>query len=74
MGFSSKVMNENIFKEAENIAWETSFLDWKEFYIAFFLSLFLTTCLFSGLNGLCVSRVLKDGVQMHNKIQTNHSL
>lgn len=32
-------MKENIFRKAENIAWETSFLDWKEFYFALSFSL-----------------------------------
>lgn len=39
MVFSSKVMKENIFRKAENIAWETSFFDWKECYFVLSLSL-----------------------------------
>lgn len=39
MAFSSEVMKENIFRNAENIAWEISFLDWKECYFARSLSL-----------------------------------
>lgn len=39
MAFSSKVMKENIFRKAENIARETGFSDWKECSFALSLSL-----------------------------------